>query len=84
MKIEIELGESASEKVLRFLKNNKNQLFSKAELKDILRLNESRLNCALKNMVKNSEILFEVVTRRVGRKIYGNNLKRYMRLFYLE
>jgi len=74
-----------SERLIEFLENHSGEVFSKAELVQILDAADRVLRDKLKRLIKHDEILFEKISVRVARKIYkDNNLKRGMRLYFLE
>jgi len=74
-----------AEQIIDFLEEHKGESFSYAELIDMMNVTAKIVRSKLKNLLKHQEIQAEKISCRVARKIYkDNNLKRGMRLYFLE
>jgi len=77
--------QQAMEQVIDFLEDHKGEVFSAAELSEILNVTYRLLRDKLHTLIKFNEVEFEKITWRVARKIYkDNNLKRGMNLYFLD
>jgi len=76
---------NVTERVIETLENNSGQVFSKTELRDLLEVSDRLIVRVLKTLLKHNEINGENISVRVARRIFStNNIKRGMRLYYIE
>jgi len=79
------MEKNVTERVIEVLENNSGQLFSKTELRELLEVSDRVILRVLKTLLKHNEIYGESISVRVARRIFStNNIKRGMKLYYLE
>ncbi len=71
-------------KILKILKDHPKQLFSVAELVEILEEKKKTIFIRLKQLVKYDLVKHEKINRMMASKIYGQNYKRGLTLYYFE
>jgi len=74
-----------AEQVIDFLEEHKGQVFSAAELSEILNVTYRLLRDKLQTLIKFNEVEVKKIDWRIARKIYNNNnLKRGLNLYFLD
>jgi len=75
---------STGQQIIELLEKHSGQLFSKSEIRDVLKIEDRRATLHLKKLLQHAEILMERISVRVAQRMFGSNMKRGLRLYYLE
>lgn len=78
------MEKSVSQLIIELLEKHKGEVFSKSEIRDLLDINDKRATEHLRKLIRHTEILFERISVRIAKKIYGNSFKRGLRLYYID